>query len=155
MPTSLRENGEHSAAQHTVPAVPDTNGQIPLFPASLSLREHVRWVCRNHMKAVGMRIWGGEPEQGLSNLAHVLDPRLKKRFDIDWLLYVVEVIGRPASDYVLGVLCELWGYEAPVRKADPIRVEEQLDRMDERVEALVKANNELIGEMRAMREGRR
>ena len=42
-----------------------------------------------------------------------------------------------------------------MRKADPIRVEEQLDRMDERVEALVKANNELIGEMRAMREGRR
>lgn len=129
--------------------------QESLFPSTVPISEHVRHVVRYSMKQVGTRIWGGDEEKAETNLARTLDPRSGKHFSINWLDFVVAVLGINAAVTIVNVLCDRWGLERTKPKVPSQKIAEQGEEILEQAALLVRANSELVHEMKLLREALR
>ena len=158
MSRTLRQIPGDSTGQQappTLPTVPDGIGeQGVLYPAELSITEHVRWLLRYSMKAVGVRIWGGDPEQATTNLARTLDPRSGKHFHLGWLDYAVEVGGTPFALYIVNVLCDRWGLNRTTPKHPELLNAEHLQVLNDRAEKLAAAVADMTAEIRRANDQR-
>lgn len=126
--------------------------QESLFPAEMRITEHVRWFVRYSMKQVGLCIWGGEAEKAETNLARTLDPRSGKHFHLDWLDFVVAELGINAAVSIVNMLCDRWGLERTKPKVPSQKLAEQGAEILEQATLLVRANSELVQEMKLLRE---
>jgi len=154
MAVSFAEKHGVSRGQQPAPPIP-MDQQESLFPSELRISEHVRWFVRYTMKQIGVRIWGGEPEKAETNLARTLDPRSGKHFHIDWLDYVVEELGPSAAVSIVNMLCDRWGLERTKPKVPSAKLVEQADSVLEQAALLVRANAELVEEMKLLRDALR
>ena len=150
MRSKMSSTGGDSTGQILSSTVPNVGS--PLFDASAKISEHVKLLVRSQMKAVGVRIWGGSPDQAQTNLARTLDGgRSARHFHVDWLDYIVEVLGPQAGLYIVNVLCERWGLEPTRIKPEHVVQEERYRQLEAKAEELLRANAALADELRMAR----
>lgn len=126
MPQTLPENSVPLRAPFTGPT-----GQQSLFDSGRpTFRQVVRWLLRGDYKAFGSRMFPQrDPDDAANELGKILDGKTPRRFDVDWLPALAEHLGPEGRDTLVAYWCDLLGYEKPAKKADPVRVQEELENV--------------------------
>lgn len=123
MPQTLPETAVPTRAPlHGVP------GQASLFaPARPTFRQVARWLLRGDYKGFGSRLFPQrDPDDAANELGKILDGKSPRRFDVEWASLLAEHLGPDGKEALVAYWCDLLGYEKPAKKADPVRVQEEL-----------------------------
>lgn len=121
-----------------MPTFPGEQQRALFEPKRPSFTGLVGWLIRGHVKQVGTRIYGGDPDQAADNLYRILEGRHKRWFSIDWLTFVFEEVPE-AGEAFLFALCDMLGYERPAKKPDPVKVQEELTLVRKQLEEATRA----------------
>ncbi len=103
-------------------------GQASLFDtAHPTFRQVVRWLLRGDYKGFGSRLFPmRDPEDAANELGKILDGKTPRRFDVDWLSILADHVGPDGRESLVTFWCDLLGYEKPAKKADQVRIQEEI-----------------------------
>ena len=158
MGATLRENGVPHSATNNGTAW-QASVQANLFePGRPTWRQWIRWLLKGDYKPLGLRCFGGDPDQARIALLKILENKNGRRFDLEWLDLIVETYGSDAEEAIARFVCDRYGFQPPVRKPDPQREEERIAQLEKTVGDLADAAQAAVQELSSLRrerEGRR
>lgn len=129
MGTSLPVNGVERSGTDPYQSEPQVlrGEQLNLLQDDrLSWRAFFRRLLKGDYKVAGTRIFGGDPESARIALCRVLEGKPGRYADWEWIDHILSVLGPEAQEHFVRFVCDRFGFEAPARKPDPVRVQEEL-----------------------------
>lgn len=113
------------------------------------------WLARRDLKAFAARCYpDSEVDQAADNLDRILTGRHKRHFNIEWLDHLVALFGADAEREIVAFVCDRFGYAMPVRKPDPQREDERLERLEKTAQQLAGAADGILSEVLEIRRAR-
>ena len=129
--------------------------QAEMFrPARPSWREWIRWLFRSEFKSIGVRCFGGDPEQARIAMTKVLESKTGRRFDIQWLDYIAEELGPPGEEAIVRFVCDRYGFQMAQRLPSPEREEARIAHLDDTITQLADAAAAAARELAELRGDR-
>ena len=117
------------------------------------------WLARRDIKEFAALCYPeSSVDQAADNLDRILTGKHKRHFNIEWLDHLVKLFGADAEREIVAFICDRFGYAMPVRKPDPQREDERLERIEKAAGDLADVIDGLraeLGEMRRAKDGRK
>lgn len=113
------------------------------------------WIARKDFKEFASLCYpDSAPDQAADNLDRILTGRHKRHFNIEWLDHLAKLFGADAEKEIVAFVCERFGYQMPLRKPDPQREDERLERLEHTAENLANAAESILSEVTELRKSR-